>query len=146
MGTAESYTHNPIYNLSVGDSYVEIDIARQHVWLYKNGECIVSTDCVTGNKGKHDTREGYFFLSGKEKNRILRGYNDNGTRYASPVDFWMPFDGGIGLHDASWRSSFGGTIYNGNGSHGCVNLPRSAAQTIYENIDYSMPIIVYSSN
>lgn len=146
LGTAESYTHNPIYNLSVGDSYVEIDIARQHVWLYKNGECIVSTDCVTGNKGKHDTREGYFFLSGKEKNRILRGYNDNGTRYASPVDFCMPFDGGIGLHDASWRSSFGGTIYNGNGSHGCVNLPRSAAQTIYENIDYSMPIIVYSSN
>lgn len=146
LGTAQSYTHTPIYNIYVGDSYVEIDISRQHVWLYKNGECIVSTDCVTGNKGKHDTRKGYFFLSGKEKNRTLRGYNDNGTPYASPVDFWMPFDGGIGLHDASWRGSFGGTIYMGNGSHGCVNLPRSAAQTIYENIDYTMPIIVYSSN
>ena len=146
LGTAQAYTHTPIYNLSVGDSYVEIDIARQHVWFYKNGECLVSTDCVTGNKGNHDTRKGYFFLTSKETDRILRGENDNGTRYASHVDFWMPFDGGIGLHDAAWRGAFGGTIYIGNGSHGCVNLPRSAAKTIYENIDKTIPIIVYSSN
>lgn len=145
LGTTSNYTHSPIYNLNVGDSYVEIDITRQHVWLYKNGECLVSTDCVTGNAGKHDTPPGYFFLTYKTTDRTLRGYNDNGTQYASHVDFWMPFNGGIGLHDASWRNSFGGKIYLTNGSHGCVNLPKEAARTIYEYIDDTMPIIVYSS-
>lgn len=140
-----TYTHTPAYNLNIGNSYVEVDIARQHVWFYKDGACIVDTDCVTGTRGKHDTREGYFFLTSKETNRVLRGYNDNGSKYASHVDFWMPFDGGIGLHDAAWRSTFGGNIYLSSGSHGCVNLPRSAAETIYNNIDYSTPIIVYYS-
>ena len=51
------------------------------------------------------------------------------------MKYWMPFNGGIGLHDASWRSKFGGEIYKNSGSHGCVNLPRSVAETIYNNID-----------
>lgn len=146
LGSATDYTHTPLYNINIGGTYVEIDIARQHVWLYQNGVCIMDTDCVTGNKGNHDTREGYFFLTSKETDRILRGYNDNGTQYASHVDFWMPFDGGIGLHDAAWRYGvFGGDIYLTNGSHGCVNLPRSAAEKIYNTIDFSTPIIVYCS-
>lgn len=145
LSSGGTYTHTPAYNMSIGNSYVEVDIARQHVWFYKDGVCIVDTDCVTGTRNSHDTREGYFFLTSKETDRILRGYNDNGSKYASHVDFWMPFDGGIGLHDAAWRSAFGGSIYLTSGSHGCVNLPRSAAETIYNNIDYSTPIIVYYS-
>lgn len=146
LGSATSHEHTPFYTINIGGTYVEIDIARQHVWLYLNGVCIMDTDCVTGNKGNHDTREGYFFLTSKETDRILRGYNDNGTKYASHVDFWMPFDGGIGLHDAAWRHGiFGGDIYLTNGSHGCVNLPRSAAEKIYNTIDFSTPIIVYYS-
>lgn len=146
LGTSSSYTHTPMYNISIGDNYVEIDKTRQHVWLYKDGQCVVDTDCVTGNASNHDTPEGYFFLSYKALNVTLRGMNDNGSRYASPVAYWMPFNGGIGLHDATWRSAFGGNIYLTNGSHGCVNLPKSAAKEIYDNIDNSMPIIVYSSN
>lgn len=145
LGSASTYTHSPIYNLNVGNSYVEIDISRQHVWLYKNGKCLVSTDCVTGTAGKHDTPPGYFFLTYKAKDRVLRGNNDNGTKYASPVSYWMPFNGGIGLHDASWRSSFGENIYLTSGSHGCVNLPKEAAKMIYDYIDETMPIIVYLS-
>ena len=45
----------------------------------------------------------------------------------------MPIAGEIGMHDASWRSSFGGTIYQGNGSHGCINMPGWAAQSLYYN-------------
>lgn len=145
LGTAQSYTHTPVYDISVGDSYVEIDVARQHVWMYKDGKCVVDTDCVTGTAGKHDTPPGYFFLTAKVPGKTLRGYNDDGSQYAAPVSYWMPFNGGIGLHDAKWRATFGGTIYITNGSHGCVNLPTSAAKTIFENIDMSIPIIVYSS-
>lgn len=145
LGTATSHTHTPIFEAPIGNTYVEIDISRQHIWMYVDGKCIVDSDCVTGNSGVHDTPEGYFFLTYKTTNAVLRGYNDNGSKYASPVSYWMPFNGGIGLHDASWRDSFGGSIYLGNGSHGCVNLPKETAQKIYQNIDKTMPIIVYSS-
>ena len=57
----------------------------------------------------------------------------------------MEFRKSYGLHDATWRDSFGGTIYQTNGSHGCVNLPYKMAEIIYQNIDYDMPIIIYQS-
>ena len=123
---------------------VEIDIANQHVWMYKNDILIADTDCVTGNvSAGHSTPTGVYKLAGKERDRYLRGKNDDGTNYCSFVKYWMPFNGGIGLHDASWRSKFGGKIYKNSGSHGCVNLPRSAAETIYNNIDKSYFIVVY---
>ena len=59
------------------------------------------------------------------------------------VTYWMPFHDGQGLHDASWRSNFGGNIYQTNGSHGCVNLPTYAAATIYSYIDSNYPIVLY---
>ena len=63
--------------------------------------------------------------------------------YQSHVNYWMPFNGGIGLHDATWRSKFGGDIYVTSGSHGCINLPKDKAEKIYDIIDKNMPIIVY---
>lgn len=148
---AESGTHtrNPIYEQEFDeiDSYVEIDITRQQVWMYYKGECILDgVPCVTGNAGNHDTPPGLFYLKSKSRNAVLRGWNDNGTRYASPVSFWMPFNGGIGMHDASWRKTFGEEIYKGNGSHGCVNMRYDDAKTVYEHIDKTIPIIVYASN
>lgn len=54
----------------------------------------------------------------------------------------MPFHNGVGLHDASWRSEFGGTIYKYSGSHGCVNLPYSAAKAIYAEAEIGTTVIV----
>ena len=150
LGTTQN--RSPIYKQSAytltdKNSYVEIDITRQHVWMYKDGVCIVDTPCVTGNASNHNTPSGVFTLTYKTTNTYLQGYNDDGSRYKSYVNYWMPFNGGIGMHDALWRDAdeFGGKTYKGNGSHGCVNLPLSAAETIYNNIDSSMPIIVYAS-
>jgi hypothetical protein len=55
----------------------------------------------------------------------------------------MPFNGNIGMHDASWRSKFGAAIYLRSGSHGCINLPTSVAPTIYDAIYTNYPVIVY---
>ena len=119
-------------------SYIEIDLTRQRVLMYYMGECIVDTPCVTGSVITHnETPPGLFYLSYKTRNATLMNN--------SFVKYWMPFNGDIGLHDASWRNTFGGEIYKTNGSHGCVNLPEEAAQIIYEHIDTSMPIIVYAS-
>ena len=146
LGTAQTYNREPIYerimDLTDVSSYVEIDITRQTVWMYLNGECILETPCVTGMEGKHDTPTGIYYLDGKTTNVTL---TDRKT-YWSFVNFWMPFYKGYGLHDASgWRKEYGGEIFKTNGSHGCVNLPFSAAKTIYTNIDFSMPIIIYKS-
>ncbi len=122
-----------------GDTYVEVNLGLQHLFYYKNGELVLETDFVSGNEAKKwNTPEGAFGLYYKERNRTLRGEG-----YATPVSYWMPFNGGVGFHDAKWRRSFGGSHYKQNGSHGCVNLPYSAAKTLYENIEAGCAILVY---
>ena len=126
-----------------GYSCVEVDITNQTVYCYINQDLVVVTPCVTGNAWAHPTSVGHFRINSKERNRYLQGYNSNGTRYKSWVNFWMPFNGGQGLHDAGWRSSFGGTIYQSGGSHGCVNMPYDAAAAIYNVSWVGMPVIVH---
>lgn len=143
----KTITKEPIYgetgfyegNSDMGDTYVEIDLTNQHIWFYKKGSLVVEGDIVTGNvSAGHTTPPGVYSLKYKVKNVVLRG-----PGYASPVDFWMPFNGGIGMHDASWRSVFGGNIYKTNGSHGCINCPRNVASAIYNEIEPDTPIICY---
>lgn len=131
-------------NSDLGESYVEVDLSNQHLWMYVDGEEIVSTDVVSGTytNASRRTPAGTYTLYYKKSPAVLRGYTPGDT-YESPVTYWMPFNGGIGLHDASWRGSFGGTIYKYSGSHGCINLPTSAAREIYNNIYAGMPIICY---
>lgn len=124
-------------------TYVEVSLSDQHVWFYKEGRLIVETDCVTGNVAKKmSTTPGIYPVTFKKSPAVLKGGTGK-AHYETPVTYWMPFNGGQGLHDATWRSSFGGNIYKYSGSHGCVNLPKSAAKTIYENIKAGMAVVVY---
>lgn len=132
--TAASY-EMPDY----GDSYVEINLTAQHLFLYQNGECVLESDFVSGNASRgNDTPTGIYGITYKERNATL-----NGENYSTPVSFWMPFNNNVGMHDATWRSEFGGNIYLTNGSHGCINLPYSIAQEIYENVEKDTPVICY---
>ncbi len=134
------------YNPSddVGNTYVDISLADQHLWYFKDGKKIVDCPVVTGNRYQHDTPTGTFGLSYKQRGATLRGDNGDGSRYESPVSYWMPFYGNYGMHDAPWRSSFGGKIYQGGGSHGCVNMPIPAAKKLFENLaEKNVPVIVH---
>lgn len=123
----------------IGDSYVEIDLKEQMVYVYIKGKLKVQTETVTGNMAKgNDTPTGVYPVNYKERDAVLKGED-----YASPVNYWIPFNKNIGLHDASWRSEFGGDIYENNGSNGCVNLPVNTAKTIFDLIYPGMPVIVY---
>ena len=128
-----------------GYSYIEIDMGEQKVYAYVDGVCVLETPCVTGKMtADRMTPEGLYSIRAKQRNRVLVGYKPDGSiDYRSPVKFWMPFNGGIGLHDASWRSEFGGELYVNGGSHGCINLPREAAQKIYDLCYKDMPVICY---
>ncbi len=146
----KSGEREPVYSLEKADSempedYVEVDIANQHVYCYKDGRQVLSTDCVTGlAKTDRATPTGVYSIYSKEKNRTLKGRMKNGKpSYTSFVNYWMPFNGGVGLHDATWRSSFGGNIYKSSGSHGCVNLPKSAAAKLYDLVYVGMMVVVF---
>lgn len=125
--------------VTYGGNYCEVDLTNQMVYVYKNGELVVSSQCVTGciSKG-HGTPTGVYSIFSRDKDRYLRG-----DGYKSWVNFFIPFNGGIGFHDASWRSSFGGNIYLYSGSHGCINMPYSAAKKLYENVTLDEKVIVY---
>ena len=128
-----------IYDKEVGDTYVEVSLDDQHMWYIVDGDVYLESDCVTGNYGSADTPKGYFSVNAKVSPCTLKGDD-----YTSYVTYWMPFiGGGWGLHDADWRSSFGGSIYKGHGSHGCVNLPPKIAKEMYSVIEVGTPVIVY---
>ena len=123
----------------IGNTYVEINLTNQCLWFYKEGKLIVQGDVVTGNISRGNaTPQGTYILNYKQKNATLKG-----AGYSSDVKYWMPFNCNIGIHDASWRGSFGGSIYKSDGSHGCVNAPLYLAKKIYENIEPGTPIVCY---
>ena len=109
------------------------------VYVYKNGQQVVSSPCVTGCIAKgHGTPTGVYSIFSMDKNRYL-----NGDGYKSWVNFFVPFNGGIGFHDASWRSTFGGNIYLYSGSHGCINMPYAQVQKLFANVSMGEKVIVY---
>lgn len=139
-------TANSWENGDMGDTYVEVDLTKQHLWMYIDGNLIVESDFVSGKMTQERrTPPGTYTLYYKKSPAVLKS-NKPGDSYESPVTFWMPFNGGIGFHDSSWRGSYGGQIFWNSGSHGCINLPYSAAKTIYQNIEKGFPVICFYRN
>lgn len=123
----------------IGDFYIEVDMTSQRVYIVDHGEIVLESDCVTGNMSNGcATPPGIFGLTYKTRNATLRGRD-----YVSYVKYWMPFNGNIGFHDASWRTLFGGDIYLTSGSHGCINLPTSFAAKLYDYLYKDCPVICY---
>lgn len=132
----------------LGNTYIEVDLSRQHLWYYKDGEVLVSTDFVSGRITEDTpTNVGVGAVLSKERNSTLKGEDFDGSRYETPVNYWIPIGwDGEGFHDAPWRSAFGGNIYQSNGSHGCINLPPSQAQKLFELVEINTPVVVYESS
>lgn len=117
--------------------YISISISSQTLNYYEYGELVLSTPVVTGiNDG---TPTGDFKVLNKARNVTLKGAD-----YESFVNYWIAFKGSAyGIHDASWRSNFGGNIYKYNGSHGCVNVPYYKVQQLYNMVEIGTPVYIY---
>lgn len=126
----------------IGKTYIEVDLARQKLWYYNNGVMELETNVVTGNPNHgNGTPTGTDRIWSRERDRYLTG-----ETYRSKVSYWAPINwSGIGLHDASWRGSFGGNIYRSSGSHGCINIPPAVMKNLYPKTFTGMPVIVYNS-
>lgn len=134
------------YNRTVGldySRYIEINLSQQKLWAWQDNQVIFSTPITSGASAYgFGTPTGLFSIYGKERSRYLNGAQ-YGWGYNVYVDYWMPFSGGVGLHDADWRSSFGGQDYISGGSHGCVNMSKSAAAYLYSWATIGTPVSVH---
>ena len=138
------YYHEPLFNTNHGldGTYVEVNIDDQHLWVYKNGKVVCDTDVVTGLPIYESiTYHGCYAIKSKEREVVLGSLDLQG--YESPVSYWIPFNGGEGLHDAPWREYFGGKIWLTNGSHGCVNVPDWCMDDVYNNVQVGEAVVVY---
>lgn len=129
-----------------GNTYVEVDLTNQYMYLFVNGQVVTSGPVVTGKPSTGaSTPQGVYFIKYCARNVTLRGPKkpDGKYEWESPVSFWMPFNGGIGLHDAPWQAAFGGSRYLTHGSHGCVNLQYSVANAVYNNVTAGTPVICH---
>lgn len=131
--------HQPI--LTAGGTYVEIDLTNQKLYYYENGQQRFATDIVTGNASKGmNTPTGVYSLRAKQRDVSLVGQS-----YVSFVKYWCPFiRNSVGIHDAGWRSKFGGQIYQTNGSHGCVNVPPAVMPALYDMLQVGVPVVVFN--
>lgn len=137
-------------NHGLGDSYVVVSLKNQKLWVVKKGKVVVTiNDVVTGtvkkSSGSSDaTPTGVYYIGYKQSPSVLRGTNDDGSKYASKVQYWMPFTmDGCGIHDASWRTDWSKTAYLSGGSHGCVNVRPSEIKSVWNNVHQYEPVIVY---
>lgn len=138
------YSQRALYRTAddIGNTYVEIDYTNQHLWYYQDGALIADCDIVSGKiVNGNGSPDGFYKIVYKQSPATLVGED-----YQSDVTYFMPFAYNIGLHDASWRNAFGGSIYINQGSHGCVNCPYDVVQKIYQNIKVGTPVVAYYRN
>ena len=99
------------------------------------------------NKESLEYHSDFYILVKSKKIDLVRNKVRNtyltGKDYKSFVKYWMAYSGNnYGIHDASWRNKFGGSIYKANGSHGCVNVPTDAAAKLYNMLDIGTPVYI----
>jgi len=137
--SATVHVQSPSYGAK--GTYIYIDISSQTLTYFIDGQVDMSCPVVTGNVSQgHGTPTGVYRINNKSTDTRLKGEG-----YDVKVAYWMSFIGGyIGMHSAQWRSSFGGSQYLTDGSHGCVNMPTSAAAYIFNNAPTGTPVIVVS--
>ena len=123
----------------IGSTYIELDYTNQHLYYYKKGKLVTDSEFVSGNTSiGNGSPDGIFKIITLKSPATLVGED-----YESDVKYFMPFAYNVGLHDADWRSSFGGQIYKSSGSHGCVNLPFDTAKKIFSTVDIGTPVVAY---
>lgn len=144
--TREPIVYGSSYGMGsdIGGDYVEVDIAYQMMFIYKDHQLVLETPIVSGIVGA-ETVPGAYQVWNMEEDTDLVGYNTITEKdYIQPVSYWIAFDDQAqGIHDASWQSSFGGNAYMTSGSLGCINTPPGIMGQVFELVEYGMPVMIF---
>jgi hypothetical protein len=151
---AEMETIAADYARTIPAKMVVVSTENQHADIYEGSQIVYSTDVTTGGP-ELPTDHGVFHIYLKASPFVFHSPWPVGSPYyynPTPIQFWMPFDGAEGLHDASWRSNFGpgsnlaptdlGTGNTILGTHGCVNLPPAAARFVWDWAPVGTTVVV----
>ncbi len=141
----EGYGYETTSNYGIGDTYAEVSLKEQRIWLYRDGKQVFTTHVVTGKQSTGEgTLPGVWYILYKRTPYTLTGSAVGNPNYSVDVDYWAPFtNGGQGFHDASWRGNWSSTAYLTGGSGGCVNVPPNVMKTVYDNLSVYQPVVVY---
>jgi len=138
----------------IPDKVILISTEGQTLRAYAHGALAYETYVTTG-RPELPTVHGIFHIYEKVTPFTFISPWGYGSPYyypPSPVDWWMPFYAGYGIHDAPWRRVYGpGTNlphYNSDpgepvGSHGCVNVPHGAMAWIWSWAAVGTTVVVY---
>jgi lipoprotein-anchoring transpeptidase ErfK/SrfK len=132
---------------------ITISLNDQVIRAYENGKQVFWSYVTTGRPGL-ETDPGNFKVYWKVSPWTMHSPWPKGSPYWYPdskVQMVMWFNGGDGIHDASWRSVYGpGTEYphydptgEDNGTHGCVNVPFRNMVWLWNWTPTGTPVIVY---
>ena len=147
---AKNYIDGIGYNNSktISKNYVEVDLKNLQEYAYKNGKVVCHNPIMSGTiTGGNKTPQGVFYILYKQRDAVLKGLNNDGSSYASPVSYWEPVtEDGVGLHDSPWQPSmvYGNPAYRSQyHSHGCLNNPPSRMGKLYESTYQYEPVVIY---
>ena len=147
--------HNMLMT-NLGPKHVIVSFQDQHVWAFENGNVVLQTPATTGVRG--DTAYGTDFGPMKI---VLRSHPwkmhspfppGSGHWYPDTVVQWTAFftNSGEAFHDAAWQSdsTLGpGSQYSAwTRSHGCIHVPYSDAQWMFNWAVEGTPVDVYPGN
>lgn len=138
----QANTRQGLLGTDINNTYIEVDISKQHMWYFKDGKLVIDTDVVTGKESdpKRKTPDGLYQVLTKAKD-----YKMSGSYGSSFCHYWIAISwDGVGIHDLG-RSVWGGNEYISNGSHGCINTPIDAVKVIFDSVPEHTPVIVYRS-
>ena len=132
---------------------ITISLKEQVIRAYSHGQQVFWTYVTTGRPGL-ETDAGSFKVYWKVSPWTMHSPWPKGSPYWYPdskVQMVMWFNGGDGIHDASWRSRYGpgtnGPHYDptgeDTGTHGCVNVPWSNMVWLWNWTPTGTPVIVY---
>ena len=124
---------------NIGDTYIEINMGKQELNYYLNGNLQMTIPVVTGNVNRgRGTPTGIYPVYNKRYHTNLVGVD-----YVSYVNYWLGVHKGVGIHDATWRSKFGEEIYKRDGSHGCINCPLDKVEVLWNEVEIGTPVVLY---
>ena len=131
-----------------GTTYAEVDLTDQHMWYIVDGSVAFEADVVTGlPTPERETPSGGYSILERKRDKTLVGETDPATGkpiYETPVSYWMRVTWtGVGFHDATWQPYFGGSLYQTNGSHGCINMSYDDAATLYSMLSIGTPVVMH---
>ncbi len=148
------------YNISGsnGGQVLVVSLIEQTLRYYNNGKLISSYYIVSGQYLKPSPPGFWSIILRQHPTQFKSSEPQNSVFWypPTPIQYAMEYhEGGYFFHDAWWRANFGPgdnfphydssgtTLYNGNGSHGCINMNPNDVASLYPQIAWGAAVILY---